>query len=84
MDRSYDDERRTFIEQIKSLLIAKIDAIHNTIKGIDMQREIQNIKNWNINEVVAQQQQQLANMNSYDTNSANSRKETLGNLANPS
>lgn len=27
MDRSYDDERRSLIEQIKSLLIAKIDTI---------------------------------------------------------
>lgn len=84
MDRSYDDERRTFIEQIKSLLIAKIDAIHKTIRGIDLQREVQNIKNWKINEVVTQQQQYLANLNSYDTNSANSRKETQGNLFNPS
>lgn len=40
MDRSYDDEKRTFIEQIKSLLIAKIDAIHKTIRGIDLQREV--------------------------------------------
>ena len=31
MDMSYDDERRNLIEQIKSLLVAKIDAIHKTV-----------------------------------------------------
>jgi hypothetical protein len=36
MDKSYDDERRSFIEQIKSLLIAKIDSISKTIRGIDL------------------------------------------------
>jgi hypothetical protein len=36
MDRSYDDERRGIIEQIKSLLVAKIDTIQKTINGIDL------------------------------------------------
>ena len=75
MDRSYDDERRGLIEQIKSLLIAKIDTIQKTINGIDLQRELSNIRNWKISEP---QQLYLA-MNSYDTNNnsaANSRLET--------
>jgi hypothetical protein len=51
MDRSYDDERRSLIEQIKSLLIAKIDTIQKTIHGIDLQRELSNIRNWKISEL---------------------------------
>jgi hypothetical protein len=75
MDKSYDDERRSLVEQIKSLLVAKIDAISKTIVGIDLQKELTNIKNWRI---VEPPQMYLA-MNSYDTNndnSATSRKET--------
>lgn len=48
MDRSYDDERRNLIEQIKSVLIAKIDSIHKTIAGLDLTRELNNIRNWKI------------------------------------
>jgi hypothetical protein len=48
MDRSYDDERRNLVEQIKSLLIAKIDAIHKTIVDIDLNRELNSIRNWKI------------------------------------
>jgi hypothetical protein len=64
MDRSYDDERRNLIEQIKNLLIAKIDIIQKTISGIDLQRDLVNIRNWKIFEPP---QAYLA-MNSYDTN----------------
>lgn len=35
MDRSYDDERRNLIEQIKSVLVAKIDAVSKTIPDLD-------------------------------------------------
>jgi hypothetical protein len=48
MDRSYDDERRNLIEQIKSLLVAKIDSIHKTIVNVDLNRELNLIKNWKI------------------------------------
>ena len=48
MDRSYDDERRNLIEQIKSLLIAKIDAIHKTMVGVDLNKELTSIRNWKI------------------------------------
>lgn len=50
MDKSYDDERRSLIEQIKSLLIAKIDAINKTLHGIDLYKYLKSIKNWKINE----------------------------------
>lgn len=73
MDRSYDDERRNLIEQIKSLLVAKIDSIHKTMVGVDLNKELTNIKNWKI---VEPPQMQLV-MNSYDTNhnSAHSRRD---------
>lgn len=78
MDKSYDDERRNLIEQIKSLLVAKIDSIHKTIKDIDLTRELTNIKNWKIIEYP----QFLMIANSYETgnNSYHSRKDTNGNL----
>lgn len=71
MDKSYDDERRSLIEQIKSLLVAKIDAINKTLTGIDLQKELNSIRNWKIIEPP----QQFLAMNSYDTNqnSAHSR-----------
>jgi hypothetical protein len=58
--------------------VAKIDAIHKTIQGIDLNRELHNIKNWKI---VEPPQLPMA-MNSYDTNhnSVNSKKETHGNM----
>ncbi|CDW89343.1 variant sh3 domain containing protein [Stylonychia lemnae] len=78
MDRSYDDERRNLIEQIKSILIAKIDSINKTVIGLDFQRELNNIRNWRIIEPPTQQ----LHISSYDTNhnSATSRKDTNGNL----
>lgn len=63
MDKSYDDERRNLIEQIKSLLVAKIDSIHKTIYSIDLNKELNSIKNWKIIE----QPQFLMVANSYET-----------------
>ena len=78
MDKSYDDERRNLIEQIKSLLVAKIDSIHKTIYSIDLNKELNSIKNWKIIE----QPQFLMVANSYETgnNSYQSRRDTHGNL----
>lgn len=72
LDRSYDDERRSLVEQIKNLLIAKIDAIQKSVMTIDLAKELNSIKNWKIVEPP-----HLA-MNSYDTNhnSATSRKDS--------
>ena len=68
-DKSYDDERRSLIEQIKSLLVAKIEAISKTVSGIDLNRELSSIKNWKIVEIPPLH---LA-MNSYESNSVTSR-----------
>lgn len=48
MDHSYEDERRNIVEQIKSLLIAKIDTIHKTIPDIDLHAELVSVKNWRL------------------------------------
>jgi len=36
MDRSFEDDRRNMFEQIKSLMIAKLQTIVRTVKGIDL------------------------------------------------
>lgn len=48
MDHSYDDERKNLIEQIKSLLVAKIDSIHKTMIGIDLSKELNSVRNWKV------------------------------------
>ena len=36
MDRSFEDDRRNMFEQIKSILISKMQVIQQTIKQIDL------------------------------------------------
>jgi hypothetical protein len=44
MDRSFEDDRRNMFEQIKSLMIAKLQTIIRTVKGIELQKEIDSLK----------------------------------------
>jgi len=61
MDRSYEDERKNLVEQIKSLLVAKIDSIHKTVQGVDLTKELTQVRAWKVAE------------SSYDTNHSHSR-----------
>lgn len=53
MDRSFEDERRNMFEQIKSLLIAKLQIIQKTVKGINIMKELENVKEWNYEQFVS-------------------------------
>ena len=46
MDKSFDDDRRNTFEQVKALLIAKLQTISSTLNDIDLSQEIENIKGW--------------------------------------
>lgn len=43
-NRSYEDERRNLIEGIRSILLAKVDAIEKLITGVDLQSSSKCIK----------------------------------------
>ena len=44
--RLYDDEKRNTSEYIKNLLIAKLDVINQTVRGLNIDSEIDKIMNW--------------------------------------
>ena len=56
MDRSFEDDRRNMFEQIKSLLIAKLMVIQKTVVGINLQKEIKEVQEWNYDNFPATQQ----------------------------
>ena len=41
MDRSFDDERRNSVEQIKSIFLAKLESIAKTVPQFDVEPTIQ-------------------------------------------
>jgi hypothetical protein len=45
-NRSYEDDRRNMIESIRSILLAKVDAIEKLIQGVDLQASQACIKEW--------------------------------------
>ncbi len=55
MDKSFDDDRRNMFEQVKSLLISKLMTIQKTVKGINLQKEIESVKEWNFDFLNQQQ-----------------------------
>lgn len=46
LDKSYEDERRNLIEQIKNVLAAKLEAVQKTVNGMQLNEHIANIRRW--------------------------------------
>lgn len=47
MEKSFDDDKRNLFEQVKALLLAKLQIIQRTVKGININKEIESVKAWN-------------------------------------
>ena len=45
-NRSFEDDRHNLIESIKSILIAKIEAIHKVVEGLDLIPDVQRVKDF--------------------------------------
>ena len=58
----YDDEKRNTSEYIKNLLVAKLDVINQTVKGLNIDTEIDKIMNWRmIDDFVSEHNSPLLN-----------------------
>lgn len=46
MEKSFDDDKRNLFEQIKSLLLAKLQIIQKTVQGINIAQELEHVSSW--------------------------------------
>lgn len=53
MEKSFDDDKRNIFEQIKALLLSKLQIIQRTLKGINISKEIENVRNWNYEQLIS-------------------------------
>lgn len=47
-NRSYEDDRRSLVESIRNILLAKVETIIKTVPGIDLENQLATIRNWKV------------------------------------
>ena len=45
-DRSFEDDRRSLVESVKNILLAKIQTVQKTLPDVDLTDYLESVKGW--------------------------------------